>query len=74
MVQKMNQSFQEGVDSKLELIVFSHQPILQKVGALKMKSGGIPASSLMILNLVIGVLSQKRLQRVQYFFINYKIA
>jgi len=55
MVQKMNQRFQEGVDSKLELIVFSHQPILQMVEALKMKSDDIPASSLMVLNLVIGI-------------------
>ncbi len=44
MVQKMNQSFQEGADSKLELTVFSHQPILQRVEALKMKSDDIVAS------------------------------
>ncbi len=56
MVQKMNQSFQEDADLKLELIVFSHQPILQRVEALKIQSDDIPVSPVMLLDLLIDFL------------------
>ncbi len=74
MVQKMNQSFQEGADSKLELIVFSHQPILQRVVALKIQSDGIAASSVMLLDLLIDFLRLEEITMCTIFFSQWQLA
>ncbi len=74
MVQKMNQSFQEGVDSKLELIVFSHQPILQRVVALKIQSDGIAASPVMLLDLLIDFLGLEEITMCTIFFSQWQLA
>ena len=74
MVQKMNQSFQEGADSKLELIVFSHQPTLQRVVALKIQSDGIAASSVMLLDLLIDFLRLEEITMCTIFFSQWQLA